>query len=144
VNVERGEFGRGNQAGIEEDVRVIRKDSLSCLEKRDLLNQPAASIETLSSWGGKYEEAGSVFDALDFYAKANNREALERLLKLASDEGDVFLFKQVCRVLKYEPGAEEWLAVAKKAEELGKLAFAAQAYRLGGHEETAEQNGSSA
>jgi len=118
---------------------MARKDSLSCLDKRDLLNQPAASLETLSYWGRKFEEAGSVFDAVDFYAKANEREALDRLLKSALDEGDAFLFKQICRALKYETGPKEWLALAKRAEELGKYAFAAQAFRQAGEEELAEQ-----
>lgn len=116
-----------------------KKDSLGCLEKRDLLNQPAASLETLSYWGRKLEESGSVFDAVDLYEKANEREALDRLLKDALNEGDTFLFRRICRSLKHEPGREEWLVLAKRAEDLGKYAFAAQAYRQGGDEETAER-----
>ena len=118
---------------------MARKDSLSCLDKRDLLNQPAASIETLSYWGQKFEEAGSVFDAVDFYVKANQREALDRLLKSALEEGDAFLYKQIGRALKFEPSPQEWLVLAKRAEELGKFAFAAQACRQAGEEEQAER-----
>lgn len=118
---------------------MARKETLSCLEKTDLLNQAAASIETLLHWGRKYEEAGLVFDAVEFYEKANEREALDRLLKNALNEGDAFLFKRVSRALKFEPSREEWLELAKKAQELGKYTFAVQAYRQGGEEDMAAQ-----
>lgn len=123
---------------------MARKEFLSCLEKRELLNQSATSVDSLARWGRQFEDQGSVFDAVDFYAKANDREALDRLMKRAAGEGDVFLFKQVCRALKYEPGREEWIEIAKKAEEAGKLSLAAQAYRMGGEEEALEKDAPSA
>ena len=59
---------------------------------------------------------------------------LKRLLAAAKEEGDLFLFTRLCRILKVEPTAEEWLALGGRAEERGKLAFAQQAYRKGGKE----------
>jgi hypothetical protein len=111
---------------------MAKKYDLSCLEKRDLLNETAVSFETLLSWGEHYEEVGSLYDAVDFYEKAGAREALARLLKKTQDLGNVFLFHRISRIIEHEPNHDEWLALANRAEELGKLAFAAEAYRLGG------------
>jgi hypothetical protein len=112
-----------------------RKDSLNCLEKRDLLNQPAVSLKEVLHWGQHYEEREFVHDAVDFYVKANAKEPLARLLDVAQAEGDVFLFRRLCRALEREPTQEEWLSLAKRAEELGKDSFAKEAYREGGIEE---------
>jgi len=111
---------------------MAKKYDLSCLEKRDLLNEAAVSLETLRSWGEHYEEVGSLYEAVDFYEKGGFMDALARLLPKAQDAGNGFLFRRICRILGHEPVPEEWLALAKRAEELGKLTFAAEAYRLGG------------
>jgi hypothetical protein len=111
---------------------VAKKYDLSCLEKRDLLNEAAVSVEALLSWGQHYEEVGSLYEAVDFYEKAGDKGALDRLLTKARDAGNLFLFRRICRILGHEPGREDWLALAKQAEQLGKLTFAAEAYRLGG------------
>ncbi len=60
---------------------MAKKYDLGCLEKRDLLNETAVSVETLRSWGEHYEEVGSLYDALDFYEKAGAEEAFARLLE---------------------------------------------------------------
>jgi hypothetical protein len=111
---------------------MAKKYELSCLEKRDLLNDAAVPLESVLSWGRHYEEAGSLYEAVDFYEKAGAREALERILAKARDAGNLFLFRRICRFLGHQSGAEEWLALANRAEQLGKRAFAAEAYRLGG------------
>lgn len=111
---------------------MARKADLSCLEKREMLNEETASPEVLLSWGEQYEEVGSLYDAVDFYEKADAREALSRLLARARDEGNVFLFRCLVRLLGLEPGRDEWAVLANRAEEHGKLAFAAEANRLGG------------
>jgi hypothetical protein len=109
---------------------MAKKYDLSCLEKRDLLNETAVSLETLISWGQHYEEVGSLYDAVDFYEKAGAREALSYLLARVQDEGNLFLFRRLCRILGHEPDRDVWLALAHRAEEAGKLAFAAEAYRV--------------
>jgi hypothetical protein len=124
---------------------VAKKYDLGCLEKRDLLNETAVSVETLRSWGEHYEEVGSLYDALDFYERVGAKEALSRLLERAEAAGNVFLFRRLCRLLERTPEPEAWLALARRAEELGKLSFAAEAYRLGGvlgsSEQTAHDSG---
>ncbi|MFP5213184.1 MAG: hypothetical protein ACLGPL_07370 [Acidobacteriota bacterium] len=114
-------------------------DLLSCLKKRDLLNRPVASVETLMEWGRRYEAEGMVNDAVFFYEKAEAREDLERLGNAAVEEGDAFLINRIARILGHEVPREQWLTTAKRAEESGKLAFAAEAYRRGGDEEAAER-----
>jgi hypothetical protein len=111
---------------------------LSCLEKRDLLNQPAASVDSLMAWGDRFLEAGCVHDAVDFYAKAGAQEALVRLLALAREEGDVFLLRRICALLGREPTAEEWLAAAEQAERLGKDLFAAKGYQAAGAQDRSD------
>lgn len=111
---------------------MAKKYDLSCLEKREMLNEQAASAEVLLSWGEHYEEVGSLHDAVDFYEKAGAKEALSRILDRARADGNVFLFRRIVRLLGLEPGPEEWAVLAGRAEELGKLTFAAEGKRLGG------------
>ncbi len=133
-----GVSARSN-AGRLEGIVMGKKDFLSCLEKRDLMSQMAASSENLLHWGEKYEQAGRVADAIDFYTKAGAKDALSRLLDKARAEGDLFLMRRLHHALGSVAHAEEWLALARKAEELGKFAFAAEAYRLGGAVEDMER-----
>lgn len=119
---------------------MAKKPEFSCLIKRDLLNQPVASVENLLSWGQQYEEQGLLHDAVEFYEKAQAKEALLRLLEVAREEGDTFLFKRVNRILKREPTREEWLSLANQAEQSGKEAFAADAHGQLGQEEPREQH----
>lgn len=105
---------------------------LGCMEKRDILNQPAVSVEKLVQWGQVYEDEGMVHDALNFYEKAGARGALTRLLERAREDGDSFLFSRTSRILGIEPDEEEWNALAERARSLGKLLFAEQAYAKAG------------
>lgn len=111
------------------------KGLLSCLEKRELLNQSAVSVDRLLQWGTAYEEEGLISDALDFYERANASEALERLLIVAHDEGDTFLYGRILKALGREATAGEWVSLGKKAGELGKDAFAREAFKRGGIQE---------
>lgn len=113
------------------------KGLLSCLEKRDLLNQSAVSIDKLFHWGAAFEEEGLLSDALDFYERANASDALERLLLVAHDEGDAFLYGRILKALGREAAPEEWISLGKKAGEFGKDAFAREAFKRGGLQEPA-------
>lgn len=105
---------------------------LNCLEKRDLLNDSDVAESTLLTWGQRFEEAEMIHDAVDFYEKANSRENLDRLLRKALEDGDVFLFSRLCRILKYEAVPDQWLLLAGKAEAEGKHSFAVEAKRRSG------------
>jgi hypothetical protein len=112
---------------------------LSCLEKRDLLNQPAASVDTLMQWGDRFLEAGFVYDAVNFYEKAGAKEALTRLLEMARNDGDAFLLRRLCALLGREPNADEWLAVAEQAERQGKDQFAWKGYLGAGEQDRSDE-----
>jgi hypothetical protein len=75
---------------------------------------------------------------VDFYEKANSVEDLDRLFRKAQGEGDVFLFSRLCRILKREATAEQWLQMAGKAEEAGRHSFAAEAKKRSGVSEPRE------
>ncbi len=115
-------------------VSMSRQEILSCLEKRDLLNQPAVAVDKLLHWGRVFEEAEMLSDALDFFEKADSRDDLLRLFARAREEGDLFLFRRLAKALNHEPTSDEWLSLARRAEEIGKTAFALEAYRSGGHD----------
>ncbi|MCE5245265.1 MAG: hypothetical protein ABFD98_12135 [Syntrophobacteraceae bacterium] len=123
---------------------MSRKSLLGCLEKRDLLNRAAVAVETLISEGKEFEEAGQLSDAIDFYEKARDHESLTRILEIAREEADVFLLGRIGRILNAPLQADEWLAVAERAEKLGKQAFAAEAYRRGGREAPTPPEGDAA
>lgn len=113
---------------------MARSNLLSCLEKRDMLNQSEIAEDKLSDWGERYEEADMLSDAVDFYEKADAAEPLERLLKVAHEQGDAFLYGRILRALGREGSKEEWAALGEKARDLGKLAYAREAFTKGGVE----------
>ena len=118
---------------------MATNDVLSCLQKRDLLNQPAASVKSLMEWGEKMERQGLFHDALSFYEKVDAKDAILRIRETSERDGDFFLFRRSSRALGEEPSSERWITLGRRAAELGKSAFAAEAFRHGGREDlTAE------
>ncbi len=107
---------------------------LTCLEKRDMLNRSAVSADQLLRWGKLYEEEGQINDAIDFYEKSNSSEPLERLIALAHQEGDAFVYARIMKALGRQATADEWISLGKMAAELGKDAFAREAFKRGGLE----------
>lgn len=120
---------------------MARSNLLSCLEKRDLLNQSAQSVGKLKDWGARYEEAGQVNDAVDFYERAGDSGALENLLPLAITEGDAFLYGRLLRALGRDGLPEDWIALGERATELGKHAYAREAFERGGRQSTDDESG---
>ncbi|MEN6437176.1 MAG: hypothetical protein ABFD97_01200 [Syntrophobacter sp.] len=113
---------------------MARNSLHSCLEKRDLLNQSALSVDKLTEWGARYEEAGQFNDAIDFYERASASGALENLLPLAIAEGDAFLYGRLLRALNREGLPEDWAALGQRADELGKQAYAREAFKKSGRQ----------
>lgn len=114
---------------------MARNNLLGCLEKRDLLNRSAVSVDKMLEWGMRYEEAGLINDAVDFYEKAKAAEPLGKLLEKVREEGDAFLYGRVLKALGREASPKEWIAVGEKAAGLGKTLPAREAFRRGGVEE---------
>lgn len=59
---------------------------------------------------------------------AGFKEGLMEMKKLAIKEGDYFLLEKVFEFLGEEGEKEDWLALGKKALELGKFSFAKKAF----------------
>jgi hypothetical protein len=97
------------------------------LTRRQLLNAASTSAAKLSEMGQEFASQGFLSDAVDFFAKAKDREGLARVLDLAMDEGDYFLFTRINKILGLPAGHAECQRLADRAEQLGKLAFAGQA-----------------
>ncbi len=100
---------------------------LDCLARRAQLNAPNAGPDKLSQIGRDLSEADFIADAVDFYAKADDREALRRLFPLVIKDGDYFLFTRLEKVLQEPAAAADLKALADNAAKLGKNSFAAQA-----------------
>lgn len=101
------------------------------IAKRDLIH--SAKNSTHAQTGAKFEAEGWLSDAVDFYNKADEREAMLRIQKNAAAEGNAFLVLKVARFLKQEGDPTGAIAmVAEKAESLGMVRYAIAAYdRLG-------------
>ncbi len=112
---------------------------LACLEKRDLLNRSAVSVKEFLEWGARFEQEGLLSDAVDFYERARSAENLEKLLLVAREEGDLFLYGRILKALGREAARDEWIALGRKAEEFGKDAYARQALNKGGLEKADEE-----
>ncbi len=115
-----------------------RQNLLTCLEKRDILNRAAVPVDRLAEWGRLYEEEGQINDAIDFYAKAGATDALEKLLSPVHQDGDVFAYGRIVKAIGREVPAEDWVSLGKRAAELGKDAFAREAFKRGGMETAQE------
>jgi hypothetical protein len=97
------------------------------LKRRSLLNSKNESPQTLSELGRGFAAEGYLSDAVDFLAKAGDAEGLGELTPRSIEEGDYFLLTKIAKALGRKPEASELEALARNAERLGKLTFAARA-----------------
>ncbi|MCB0271664.1 MAG: hypothetical protein KDD46_01465 [Bdellovibrionales bacterium] len=80
--------------------------------------------ERLVSIGQQFEKVGRDQDALDYYQKAKNYEAIHRLFEKSIQEGDFFLFKQTV-VFDSSWATQENISLAlSNAKKNGKDIFA--------------------
>jgi tetratricopeptide (TPR) repeat protein len=111
---------------------VPGKRLLGCLKKRDLLNSDRNDPVHLAQLGTAYLEEGRISDAIEFLEKARDREGLDSILARCLEDGDVFLFGKVAKILDVSPDPDQWIKLGDRALSLGKLHFARAAYREGG------------
>ncbi len=104
---------------------------LSPLKRRQLAYGGKASPEELSAWGRTYLEEGRFSDALEFFAAARDMDGLGKIARGAIDEGDAFFLWEVQRSAPDLVSTADWKNLARRAEALGKHAFAERA-RAGG------------
>ena len=68
-------------------------------------------------------------EAVAFLARAGATERLEALFRLAIEQGDPFLLREVALALGREPDGASWRALAEAADAAGKARYAAEARR---------------
>jgi hypothetical protein len=99
------------------------------LERRHLVERelaPAKALEIAEA----YLSEERVWEAIAFLVKAGARERLLELAEAASQAGDAFLVRELCRAAGQQPTPEGWAETAAAARAAGKERFAAQAQRL--------------
>jgi hypothetical protein len=115
------------------------KGLMSCLKKRDLLNNEKVTPQALIAEGEKFWEAGQVQDALEMYAKVEHTEGLEKILAWAIEEGDFFTAKGAAVKLGKQLSPSQWASLGKKAMDSKKYHFALDAFTMAGDQENAER-----
>lgn len=104
-----------------------QKFPFSVAEKQKILYLEGASLELRRSWGERYERAGYLHDALEFYKAASDREALHRLAEKAVEGADLLLLQNVYRALGEALPEDRLQRLEVRARELGKTADADRA-----------------
>ncbi|MEM4243210.1 MAG: hypothetical protein QXP44_00215 [Candidatus Bathyarchaeia archaeon] len=108
-----------------------KKDALPDYKtKQAMLYAQDARPAELAAWGRRFLAAGWLYDAIDFFKRANWREGLLQVREQAVREGDVFLVRRLSKALGEETEAATWRRVGEEARRLGKLEFALEAFRL--------------
>lgn len=91
----------------------------------------------LAKTGERYLEAGFPNVAAMFFERAQSKDGLARLKKLALDDGDEFILTAVARADASMVQEADWRTCAAAALARGRLAFARDAYRKAGDQEQA-------
>jgi hypothetical protein len=99
------------------------------LSRRHLLEGALDSAKA-KALAEAYLEVGRELDAIEFLARAGDRESLVALQETAIERGDVFLMKAACRGLGEDAHADRWQALARIASERGRHHDAEAALRL--------------
>lgn len=103
--------------------------------KQKLLYIDKTNPDILKKYGDLFMEEGALSDALDFYEKAGNAEALRGIMTLALESGDVMLFQQAAKALGLELKPADWEGIAQKAVGPKKYCFAMHALQKADSEE---------
>ncbi|MHC5057865.1 MAG: hypothetical protein ACYTKD_24625 [Planctomycetota bacterium] len=97
------------------------------LRRREILYGIDTPPETLSGLADAYLQEGLVFDAVDFFAQAGDRDGLGHVKKLAIETGDAFLLRGVKEAVPDLVEKADWDELARAAKSLGKDAYAGRA-----------------
>jgi tetratricopeptide (TPR) repeat protein len=107
----------------------MAKGILSCLKKRDLIQEAGTNAETLQRLGREYLSQNRSLEALEFFEAARDREGLELLKEKGLEEGDPFLYRQACKLLKINPNPADWQKIGEKARAAGRYQQALAAFK---------------
>ena len=108
----------------------MAKGILSCLKKRDLIQEAGANQEALRRLGREYMSQDRLLEALELMEAGQDREGLEELREKGLNEGDPFLYRQACKLLKRNPDPADWLKIGEKALAAGRYQQALAAFKF--------------
>ncbi|HEY3324871.1 MAG TPA: hypothetical protein VGP72_30745 [Planctomycetota bacterium] len=86
------------------------------IKKRDLLHSEKTPKATLSKIGREFLSLERFSDALDFFEKAQDRDGIEQIKRVALDRGDTFLLARLDRLDRAMVTREDWERAAQTAE----------------------------
>ena len=98
------------------------------LERRRFIERDMSEAQALAL-AEAYLAAGRNVEAIEFLCKADAQDRLATLRSEAVQAGDLFLFRAVNQATRQAPQNEEWAALARAAEAVGKDRYAAEAIR---------------
>jgi tetratricopeptide (TPR) repeat protein len=105
------------------------------LKRRDILYGQNTPAEVLREYGELYLHEGKPNDAVEFFGQASYKEGLQRIRRMAMEEGDLFLFSRATEFLQEEVPAGDWRKLGRKALEKGKYLFALKCFEKIGDRE---------
>ena len=95
------------------------------IKRRDFLHSEKSSPEALSQAGREFFAQERYSDALDFFEKSNDKDGVQKIKRIALQNGDTFLLARLDRFDRTLVTREEWDAAAKTAEAVGRPSMAA-------------------
>lgn len=107
----------------------MAKETIPNPLERRLLVEGDLDAKLASKIAAAYLEEGRKLEAIDFLAKADNREELRAIAEEAIAEGDPFLLLTVMGAIGDEPDRATWQRCADAAEAAGKQRYADTARR---------------
>jgi len=114
---------------------LARQGPLTCLKKRDLLNDPSRPAGRLVETAETQLAAGLVYDAINLFGRAGELARVEELANQAVEEGDLFVYLFAMQTAGQEPQARLLTKLADKAGQRGLDLFARRARAIVGAEE---------
>jgi hypothetical protein len=112
----------------------MSKQELPTFIKKRKLLYGTKDMSLVAGYGDTFFEAGYIDDALDFYERAKSADGLKKVEGIALKEGNLYLYRKVCRISKVEPDKKIIDDIGAKALESGKISIAAEAFRASGNE----------
>jgi hypothetical protein len=85
------------------------------------------NIDLLIEWGNNFLENDSLYDALEFYNRANYQEGILKIKDIAIEEGNYFLYSSVSKILKRN-STNELNTLANNAEKNKRFEDALKVY----------------
>ncbi len=108
------------------------------LKKREILNAEKPDVELCKRLGEEYITLGRYIESLEMFAKIDWEEGIDRLLDIAMEEGDLFLYKEGLKAKGIEKDGD-WIKLAENAVKKGKFFFAKEAFELGDEPDRAKE-----